>query len=259
MIQLENIRRNKISEIKKKVMNNPKYLHPCNKERLNDMKKLIFSSGNEFTQWMQQNGIMKNPTDIEREQHKRTLDNSGCKTIKEYNDKRAQKLGYKDRAEYIREWQWNTGICGPMSENEDCESYFGVYIGENYISKLFENPIRMPPNNPGFDWICKNGKKIQCEARCLHYIDGVFGWSFTIDYNNMADYFILSGWNNRESLEPIHIWMIHKNDEIRGDIFWRRGGFWITNTSKKLKEFEKYELSDKLDKLKEYCKNIKSY
>lgn len=40
------------------------YLNPCNRERLEDTKRLMFVSGNEFTQWMQQNGIMKNPIDI---------------------------------------------------------------------------------------------------------------------------------------------------------------------------------------------------
>lgn len=38
-----------------------------------------------------------------------------------------------------------------MSENEDCAYYFGIYIGENYISKLFGDVTRMSPNNPGFD------------------------------------------------------------------------------------------------------------
>ena len=38
-----------------------------------------------------------------------------------------------------------------MSENEECSSYFGVYIGENYVSKTFEDPIMMPYGNKGFE------------------------------------------------------------------------------------------------------------
>jgi hypothetical protein len=56
MESIENIRKNAIDEIKEKVKKNPKYLHPMNKERLEDMKRLIFISGNGFTQWMQKNG-----------------------------------------------------------------------------------------------------------------------------------------------------------------------------------------------------------
>lgn len=71
MESIENIRKNAIVGIKEKVKKNPKYLHPVNKERLEDMKKFMFVSGNEFTQWMQQNGIMKNPTNI---RHNRVIE-----------------------------------------------------------------------------------------------------------------------------------------------------------------------------------------
>lgn len=63
----------------------------------------------------------------------------------------------------------------------------------------------------------------------------------------------MSAWDNRDSLTPLHIWMFHKNDMVRHAKFWRREGFIITNTPKKLKELEKYEVTDKLDKLKELC------
>lgn len=56
-----------IKEIKEKIKNEENYLHPCNKERQEDMKKFGFISGCEFTSWMQQNGIMKSPTDVKRE------------------------------------------------------------------------------------------------------------------------------------------------------------------------------------------------
>lgn len=55
---IENIRRDIIIEIKEKVKRNLGYLHPCNKERQEDMKDSNFN-GNEFTNWMQQKGILK--------------------------------------------------------------------------------------------------------------------------------------------------------------------------------------------------------
>ncbi len=54
---IENMRRNTISEIKEKIKKDPKYLHPCNKERLEYQKNLKFENGYEFTYWLQQNGI----------------------------------------------------------------------------------------------------------------------------------------------------------------------------------------------------------
>jgi hypothetical protein len=79
---IENIRRNAISEIKEK-MKVSKYLHPCNKERQEDMKKLEFENGYKFTCWMQQNGILKNPTKVRQE----------------VEDICAQKLGFKNENE----------------------------------------------------------------------------------------------------------------------------------------------------------------
>lgn len=49
---IEKIRKNAITEIKEKVKKSPGYLHPCNKERQEDMKRLKFISGYEFTYWM---------------------------------------------------------------------------------------------------------------------------------------------------------------------------------------------------------------
>ena len=63
---IENIRKNAVTKIKEKVKQNPKYLHPMNKERQEVMKRLEFSNGNDFNRWIQHNEIMKNPTDIKR-------------------------------------------------------------------------------------------------------------------------------------------------------------------------------------------------
>lgn len=180
--------------------------------------------------------------------------NAGCKTDKEYQEKCARDAGFKDKAERDREWLHKTGRNFPSEDNPDCSSWFG-YISENYVMKTFEDPIPMPPCNPGFDWKCKKGKRIDHKGRCLGYskLSNWSGWRFPIRWNNIADYFILSAWDNRDSLTPLHVWIFHKNDIIRGRKFWRRDSIVITNTYMALIEFKNYEVTDRLDKLKELC------
>ena len=141
-----------------------------------------------------------------------------------------------------------------MEFNEDCSSYFGIYIAENYIMKTFEDPIKMPYGNPKYDWLCKAGKKIECKSRCLSNHSECIGYGFDIDFNNVADYFLLSAWDNRDSLEPLYIWIFRRNDIVRGTPFWNRETFWITNKPEYLTLFSIYEVKDRLEKLKELCK-----
>lgn len=251
---IEKIRKDTIEEIKEKIRNNPKFLHPADKERLEYQEKLKFSNGYEFTCWMQHNEILKNPADIHRKENEKTFKKAGCKTRKEYLDRCAQKAGFKDDSERVKEWMYRTGRCLPMEVNEDCASWFGEYISQNYVMKTFEDPIKMPYGNPGFDWICKRGERIDHKGSCL--ICGNYGsphWFFNIMYNNMSDWFILSAWDNRDSLSPMHVWMFHKNDMVRGRRFCEFEGFQVTNTPEKLKELEKWEVTERLDKLKELC------
>lgn len=128
------------------------------------------------------------------------------------------KIGKKNR-----EWTHKTGRNFPKEDNPDCSSWFG-YISENYVMKTFEDPIQMPPCNPGFDWKCKKGHKIDHKGRCLEYkVSNWSGWRFPIKWNNIADYFILSAWDNRYSLTPLHVWIFYKNDMIRGRKNWAGG------------------------------------
>lgn len=210
--------------------------------------------GREFLIWALENGIFKQSSEIEKNKNKGLYDKAGCKNSKEYQDKNAQKLGYKNHAECVRIMRWNRGEYSPMSENDECSSYFGVYIAENYISKLFEDAVVTPYGTIGYDWICKKGKKIELKSRCLQQQGKRIGWNFTgIDYNDIADYFILSGWDNRESLQPLYVWMFHSKDIIRGKEFWNRESFYITARPQYIAEFKRYELKDKLGQLKELC------
>ena len=206
-------------------------------------KELSNKYGKKFADWAIQN----------RYEVRECVINSGCKTEYEYQNKCAKKIGYKNQAERVRDYNrercYNLGIYGPASDNKDCASWFGN-ISENYVMKTFEDPIPMPPNNPGFDWLCKKGEKIDHKSSCLNFHNTNPDWIFSIRYNNIADWFILSGWDNRDSLQPMRVWIFHKNDIVRGYKFWRRDSFSITSTLYHLEEFEKYEITNKLEKLK---------
>lgn len=182
----------------------------------------------------------------------------------EWRNAQAQKIGFDDEAERKKISNWERGIQRPIDEAKDSSSYFGVCIGEKYVSQTFDNPKMMPYGNPGYDWECKNGLKIQHEARCLcrseYATDGTNPqFKFThIDYNKVADVFILSGWKDRKSLEPLHVWAFYKDDIVRGELFWMRDSLSITNIPLCLREFEKFEVTSRLDKLKDMCKDIKN-
>ena len=257
---LDKIRRDAITNIKYSIRKNPGhsgYLHPCNKERQDDIKRLEFSSGSEFTYWMQQNGIMRNPTDIERDRVKKIMKEAGCNNYSEYNERCARNAGFKDVAEKVKEWTHETGRRLPKEFNEDCSAHFGEFT-ENIMIQTFENAKKMPYGNPGFDWTCKNGDKIDNKGVCLVCIQGKSQrWVFSIKYNNIAEWFILSAWDNRDSLNPLHVWIFHKNDIFKGKKFWRRDTVTIIDSPKGLMRFKEYEVTDRLDKLKELCNKKK--
>lgn len=64
---------------------------------------------------------------------------------------------------------------------------------------------------------------------------------------------ILSAWDNIKSSKPTHVWMFHKDQMVRGKKFFRRETFIIKNIPENLRELEKYEVTDRLDRLKEIC------
>ncbi len=211
-----------------------------------------------FIKWARENDILVNSADIDRKLYRNpSIEKLGCQNNKEYQDKLAQMAGFKDHSERSKILGWEKGKNIPMSENKECSSYFGVYIGENYVSKLFHDILKMPYGNPGFDWVCNKEKRIDHKASCLLHRDNRHYFEFTIRYNNIADYFILSAWDDRDSLNPLYVWIFHKNDIIREKKFWQRETLIITNRPEYIAKFEKYEITDKLEKLKELCKELK--
>ena len=96
-----------------------------------------------------------------------------------------------------------------MSTNKSCALYLGVVIAERLCRHLFNNVEVMKNGNPGFDFICNRNKKIDVKSSCTHYNRGKYPhWSFTINHNNIADYFLCVAFDNIEDLVPLYSWLI---------------------------------------------------
>lgn len=97
----------------------------------------------------------------------------------------------------------------PMAENKTCGLFLGVHVAEKVLSYVFNNVVRQPVTNPGFDFICNKGKKIDVKSSCLnHQKYKTPCWSFHIDRNKIADYFLCLAFDNRKDLTPLHMWLL---------------------------------------------------
>lgn len=94
----------------------------------------------------------------------------------------------------------------PYNENKECALYLGVHIAERVLSRVFKDVEVMPYGNPGYDFICNQGMRIDVKSACLSGKHPQ--WTFQINHNTTADYFICLTFNNREELTPLHAWLI---------------------------------------------------
>ncbi len=126
---------------------------------------------------------------------------------KKCHNKRAREWEKSNRErarKTTRDSHHRNGYCGPWDENPRCGPYLG-FITENILSMVFGAVERMPPNNHGYDFVCKNGYKIDAKGGCL--LDNN-RWRFNTYKNITADYFICIGFDNRESMTPLRAWII---------------------------------------------------
>lgn len=206
---------------------------------------------------------------------------AGCKETKSLNDFNFRKSGKEAgrplsrckkcaRAEFKIWWaahpgysaRWNqehpgysvkrshlTGRSRSMELAKDCSIYLGVVVAERALSQFFDHIIRMPIGNPGYDFICGQGYKIDVKSSCLrHRKQGAPRWQFTIKENVLADYFLCLAFDSRESLRPMHVWLISKAD------LHNRTGVSVTNTHAGLAKFLVYERP--LDRVLACCSRI---
>jgi len=100
-----------------------------------------------------------------------------------------------------------------MSESRDCASFLGCYIAEEVLSHYFNGIQKMPYGNEGYDFVCSKGFKIDVKSACLtNSLTGQYPrWFFNIERNLTPDYFLILAFDDRENLNPLHIWLIPGN------------------------------------------------
>lgn len=97
-----------------------------------------------------------------------------------------------------------------MRKNRDCSLWLGCYVAETVLSKVFKNVERMPMHNPGYDFVCNQGKLVDVKCACENVQpNGITPqWAFSIKKNTTADYFLCLAFDDREHLNPIHAWLL---------------------------------------------------
>ena len=94
----------------------------------------------------------------------------------------------------------------PFDENKECSSYLGVHVAERVLKHVFKNVETMPIGNRGYDFICNRGKKIDVKSSCIR--KNLNDWVFGIKRNTIADYFLCLAFDDRENLNPMHVWLL---------------------------------------------------
>lgn len=123
----------------------------------------------------------------------------------------------------------------PASENLECSKYIGNFA-EKVLSTFFKTMQRMPQDNPGFDFLCGKGYKIDVKAACLTFpTDSKSRWTVNIHKNVIADYFLVLLFVDRIEKIPVHVYLIPGSDVNH------LTGFSIYNTERNLSKFSKYE------------------
>ena len=97
-----------------------------------------------------------------------------------------------------------------MYKNKLCSNYLGIVIAERLCKHLFKDVKMMPYGNTGYDIICNRGKKIDVKSSCIRLSkdNKYINWGFKIRKNIIADFFICVSFDNRNDLNPLHMWMI---------------------------------------------------
>lgn len=157
----------------------------------------------------------------------------------------------KDLNSYMKDYNHKTGRAKPLSKAKDAPVWLGVHVAEEVLNDYFENVKKMPYGNEGYDFKCRRGFKIDVKAACLQTPKNQAPlWQFGINKNVIADYFLCLAFDSRESLNPLHIWLIPA-----ALIFFKKN-FSISNIDISLKKWKDYEKP--LDKVIAGCNVLKS-
>ena len=100
----------------------------------------------------------------------------------------------------------------PFNENRECALFLGIHVAERVLGHVFKDVEQMPNGNPGYDFICNHGKKIDVKSSCIvtHTVNGTEyqSWHFNIRRNPIADFFLCVAFDNRDDLNPMYTWLI---------------------------------------------------
>lgn len=131
---------------------------------------------------------------------------SVCKVCGEIRICRSREMCIKC---YMRWKRGSIDIQGIPTPNKKCATYLGVNVAEKVLSMVFKDISVMPVNNHGYDFICNKGKKIDVKSACIDNSKHLkCRWSFIINKNKTADYFLCLAFDNRADLTPLHMWLI---------------------------------------------------
>lgn len=123
----------------------------------------------------------------------------------------------RTHSDHLREWRrkyrYHIGESHPMSENRKCSAFLGVHVAERVLSHVFKNVEKMPYGNHGYDFRCGQGYMVDIKSSCRNISKKEADrWAFRIKKNQIADFFLCLAFDNRNDLNPEHIWLIPAGD-----------------------------------------------
>ena len=156
------------------------------------------------------------------------------------------------RRQACAESKHRLGHTKPMKESPQCSQFLGVCVAERVIRHcgMFNIITKAPNNTPGYDFVCGRGYKIDVKSACRTFAirNGnslTPWWTFHIDHNKIADWFVTIAFDDRVHLTPLHAWM------IPGDVINHLVCLTITESERSLVKWEQYERP--LDQIESCC------
>ena len=174
--------------------------------------------------------------------------------VRERTLKTAKNAGFLNWTEYRRRLKSYIKARGAYTEDGNGK-FYSVNIGRRFIvSILFPGCIINEKSIDrysldGYDWVTSDGLKVKhviCHLK--HSVDkegferDSFQWG--IYKNNVADIFVLTGWENGDDLELIKGWIFDKEEVVNGRKFWDRESFLISTHDRSINKYSKYEVDN---------------
>jgi len=95
-----------------------------------------------------------------------------------------------------------------MSSNTECPHFLGSHINETILGRILPDVMQMSFGNQGYDFTSASGDRLDAKSSVLHKKHGNGMWTFYINRNTSADFFVLTAFDNRVSLNILHMWLI---------------------------------------------------